>query len=153
MSLIESIKRIFRKDEVKLSEDEIERIIEKASEVEVKKSEEVDPWREFRSVCKEVGADYTEVISKAAWYYLEDTGGVPKDPLMQAKEVVDLLRNFESAVDSISEPKSVKKLRQYNEALKEVAEFKERLKEVKSGKVTAKDLIPVIKTLLEQTQK
>lgn len=157
MSLIAKIKSIFTRkkesetevevEEVEVRED-IEELVEKAKKVKMEESDEVDPWRDFKAICKEIGVDHIEVISKAAWYYLEETGGVVEDPLLRAKEVVNVLKEYEEAVSRLSEPKSVKKLRMYNEALKEVAEFKAKLQEVKSGKLTAKDLIPLLKMLM-----
>jgi len=154
MGLKEIIKGIFRREKDEIEEliqpdEEVEELIDKAKEINVEKELE-DPWSDFKSLCKELGSDYREVVSKAAWYYLEETGGVEvDDPISQAKELAEALEKLDDVTKKLTEPESVKSLRVYKDALKEVAELKEVMKEVKGEKITARDILPLLTKLMK----
>jgi len=132
------------------SKDEIEEIIEKAKAVEIEEhEEELDPWGEFKTLCKDLGYDYKEVIDKAAWYYVEESGAATVvDPITQTKELAEALSIVEDAMRKMSEPDSLKKLREWKNVLKEMAEFKAAVREFKEGKMTTAELISTVKALL-----
>ena len=160
MRLIERIKDLLKRskeeeivtvEEEPQVEDELEELVERARRVQVEREEtSSDPWSDFKAICKEIGSDYKEVITKAAWYYIEETGGVDvDDPISQTREIAEALEKLDDATKRLSEPESVKKLKAYREALQEVAEFKEVVREIKGEKLTAKDLLPVILRMMK----
>ena len=98
-------------------------------------------------MCKEVGSDYREVIAKAAWAYIEDTGGVDEDPITKAKEVANILRELSETLDTVTEPESIKKVRMYKEGIKSVAELKNALRDLKSEKLSPVDILAMLKKM------
>ena len=152
--MLERIMSLFRRkekeerteeEEFDVTEDEIEELIKKAKKSEFEDEEFEDPWKDFKALCSEFGSDYREVIAKAAWMYLEETGGVEEDPLMKAKTVVDVLKELSETFDSVSEPASLKKVKAYKEGIQSVAELKKALKELKSEKITPADIFAMLK--------
>lgn len=143
------IRRVVRKEENEVETLDVDEIVEKAKQVEMEEVVTESPWKDFKSLCKELGYDYREVIDKAAWYYVEETGGVDiDDPLATAEKMAEVLDKFDEVTRKISEPESLKKIREYKEVFKEVAEFKQALKEFKEGKLTARDLLPLLKNFM-----
>lgn len=149
--MLEKIVGIFRrskKEEEKIEdtvEDVVEEIVEKVKRAEGVSDE--NPWEEFKALCKEVGADYREVISKAAWKYIKDTGGIEEDPISQAKEIANILKELNQVIESVSEPESIKKVKIYKEGIKSVAELKSALKELKSEKLSPSDMLAILKKI------
>lgn len=156
--MLERIKKILSREkkseepeeeeEVGISKEEVEELVKKAKRVMRETELDEDPWEEFKALCKEVGSDYREVISKAAWKYLEDTGGVEVlDPLTRAKEVANILRELNEALEVATEPDSLKKVKTYSKSIKEVAELKKALAELKSEKISAADVLAIMKKI------
>jgi len=146
--MLERIRSLFRRS--KENTIDVEELVEKAKEAAVEREEVDDPWKEFKTLCKEIGYDYREVIDKAAWMYLEDTGGIDADdPIASAKEIADVIEKFDDITRKISEPESLRKVREYKEVFKEVGEFKQAVKEFREGKITAKDLIALLGPMLK----
>jgi len=130
--------------------EEIDEIVQKAKAVAKAAEEDVDPWKDFKILCSDYGIDYREVIDKAAWYYIEETGGVAvSDPVTELNMLSEAIEKFEEAVSRVNEPSSIKKLRMYKETFKELAEFKQAIKEFREGKITARDLIEILGPLLK----
>jgi len=146
--MLERIKRIFRR---KSRVDELEELVEKAKAVEIKEEkEEIDPWKEFIGLCKDTGYDYREVIAKAAWYYLEESGAIGESPLEYAKEVAETLKEFDDAIRKISEPSYLKKMRMYKDVVREMAEFKQAVKDLREGKISTMEAIAIVKEILNR---
>jgi len=149
--MLERIMSIFRREkeiEEKI-EDEVEEKVEQIVEkVKMADREEIEsPWDDFKALCKEVGSDYREVVAKAAWAYIEDTGGVDEDPITKAKEVADILKDLSETLDTVTEPESIKKVRMYKEGIKSVAELKNALKDLKSEKLSPTDILAMLKKM------
>lgn len=155
--MLERIKKILSREkkseepeeeeEVGISKEEIEELVKKAKKVTRDTELDEDPWEEFKSLCKEVGSDYREVISKAAWKYIKDTGGIEEDPISQAKEIANILKELNQVIESVSEPESIKKVKMYKEGIKSVAELKSALKELKSEKLSPSDMLAILKKI------
>jgi len=138
-----------KEEEEETDELDVEELVEKAKQVDMEEVGTESPWKDFKTLCKDLGYDYREVIDKAAWYYIEETGGADiDDPLLAAEKVTEVLEKFDNVARKMSEPESVKRLKEYNEALEAVTEFKQRLKEFREGKLTARELIPLLTKLV-----
>lgn len=113
--------------------------------------ETLDPWKAFIDVCNDADIDYSEAILKTAWKYIEDSGfGGYMDPIEQAKEITNVIKELEESFEKMNEPVTLKKLRSYKEAIKELAEFKTAVKELKTGKMTTMEMIELVKTILDK---
>lgn len=155
--MIEKVKRLLRikkaeqKEESDVSIDvsvnkELEELVKKAQKTTKESDEGI--WDEFVSLCKEVGSDYREIIVKAAWKYIEDTGGAyTADPMEKAKEAVAVLKELDDTLRAITEPDSIKKVKLYTSGIKEVAELKKALSEIKSEKLSVGDVVAILKKL------
>lgn len=149
--MLEAIKRIFKRrseediEDIVRDSEEVEELVEKAKRVERERLE--SSWDEFKALCKEYGVDYREVVSKAAWMYIEETGGLEDDPITKAKEVANLLKELNEAIDMATEPESLKKVRMYKDSIKHVAELKNALHELKSEKISATDILAIMKKM------
>ena len=155
--MIEKVKNLLRikKAEQKEEEDvsidvsvnqELEELVKKARKTTKEADESI--WDEFVSLCKEVGSDYREIIVKAAWKYIEDTGGAyTADPIEKAKEAAAVLKELDDTLRAITEPDSLKKVKLYTSGIKEVAELKKALSEIKSEKLSVGDVVAILKKL------
>lgn len=156
--MLERIKRIFKRSssdnkivDIEPAEAPLETEDKQDEVVEESDSEEVDPWESFVGLCRDLGFDYREVVDKAAWYYIEESGfAKAADPIAQAKELADAINSIEEAFRKLNEPASVKKLRQYKDAIKELSEFKQAVRELKQGKMTTLEMITVVRDLLQR---
>jgi len=127
------------------SYDEIEELVAKAERM---RREKIDtPWDEFKALCREYGADYRDVISKAAWMYIEETGGTVEDPITKAKEVASALKELNEAIEVATEPESLKKVKMYKDSIQHVAELKKALQDLKSEKISATDILAIMKKM------
>jgi len=155
MGIMEKVMKIFKRSKEHEEEFEAEEvgdadeIIKKAVEVSKKGTDiyDDDPWKEFKVLCKDVGADVTEVTHKLAWDYIEETGGIETDPITIAKEYIDSINEIDEVISKVSEPSSVKKLRKYREALTEVKEFKRVIEDLNTKRITPSDVLPILMKL------
>ena len=128
---------------------DLEEVKPEVEEILEKKKDDVNPWKEFVNLCKDAGSSHYEVISKLAWYYLEETGGVDvDDPVTQVKELASAISEIEGAISKITEPPGLKRLKRYKEVIKEMKETKELIEGMKSKKLTAEDLIYILKKVM-----
>lgn len=118
--------------------------------LEVEEVEEDDPWEIFTAVCKKYEVDYSEVIEKAAWSYVEDSGYTAiADPITQIKDLAEAISSIEAALEKLNEPVTLKKFRQYKDTIKELAEFKQAIKELREGKMSTFEMVQLVRDLLK----
>jgi hypothetical protein len=126
---------------------EVEEIEEKLERKRMRKkklsNEEV--WDTFVGLCNEYGVEYGEVVSKAAWRYLEETGGVEEDALSRLRNIATLARQVDEVFSDLSKSDSLKKVEDAAKAAEQVAKLKSSIKGLKDEGVSASDLVKLIK--------